>query len=255
MRTSFLLACLMAPSLAVAEPFEGLYTGPLTGEKARVAQRYVVSGPNGLWVFDPTSVSLVPRAQLAFTPGANGKPWQLERGRQKLTQLADPFLARILAALRGRRVFNLVALETGKPGQDTLTIQDGVFLRFEWAALKRGPACRAGALVFDPSWNGERPIDPAPKQPAAGALAVRTFLALELDSEVDCPSSFDKTKPNRTKGLMGGAKVYARADGRIEGIQLVAYMESMLYAPADASPEAIRAMLKEVAEEIGRQAE
>jgi hypothetical protein len=251
---ALLLACALAPSLASAAPFDGLYYAASDPGRSP-AREFLVAAPDGVWVFGRAGARLVPRGQLPLiAPSAKGKPWRLARKPQPLTQLVDPFLARLMAGLKGRHVLALIDLETGKPKPDTLTIDDGIFVRLESPKPERGQReCVAGMLVHDPTENAERPIDPAPRQPAPGKLGARTYLAIELGEE--CPEKLDKTNTNSSRGLIAGAHLFARSDGQLQGVQLVGYMYSALFAPAGTPPEALKQMLRSVAEEIGHQAE
>jgi hypothetical protein len=236
-------------------PIDGLYCAPDPAGNARNPRcRFLVAVRDGVWVTEGRTLQLVPRDRLTLQPPpASGGPWRLTHGAVTYTQLIDPFLGRIIAHLKGRHVFNAIDLATGKPTAGALTIEDGVVVLIENPKDKRGP-CRTGVLFHDPTENHERNFTAAPVQPAPGASGMRLYMAGELDND-DCPKAPDKTKPNEVQGILAGVRVYARADGELQGVQLIGYMYSALYAPAGTSPEVLSKMLREVAGSIGEQAE
>jgi hypothetical protein len=190
-------------------------------------------------------------------PAQAGGAWTLRGpGGEALTQRSDPYLARIEEHLAGRVFVRLESQKALRPGdapeysKDTITMADALVATVD---IERLHDC-AHALVFpDPTWNRSIPLRPATPPPAAGQLGMRTYALMKL--ELECKEPVDPRAPIGIHGALGGARLFAEADGEPVGLVLEGYMYAETFVTRAATREAIGRMISAAAVMGARQAE
>lgn len=172
--------------------------------------------------------------------------WKMVWGDMTFEQLDDPLLRKLLARLRGEHVFMEIVENASRPPV-RLTVRDGLTV-----AIDSGDkGCVSSLLLFDPTENASRPIDPHPKPPAAGETTARHFFLLETETKCGVPL------PAKTegRGLVADAFVHVTSDGEPVAFQLVGYMFSALFAAPGHTMRDLAPILERNRREVGRQAE
>jgi len=195
-----------------------------------------------------------------FTLGAPAGPggrWTLRAPNGvALTRRSDPYLARIEEHLAGHVFVRLDTKSAPRAGdmpdytKDTISMADSLIAT---VALEADQGCEHAVLFPDPTWNRSIPLAPAAPPPAAGQLGMRTFMLMKL--ELECAQAVDPRGPLDMRGMLGGVKLFAGADGEPVGLLLEGYMYAEIFVTRGATREAIGRMFTVMAAARGRQAE